>query len=237
MNKKQIATTLGVMCVLLTSGIIVQVNTINKNPISNNIRNSDNSLRDEVLKWKEKYDRAYAEFQESENKLEEVRQIASKDNNAFTETQQELKSINALLGLTELTGEGIVVTVADNDNASIKDENLANELVHNTDIIELVNELRNAEAEAISINGQRVLSTTYINCVGAVLTVDGEKINSPFVISAIGNRARLNSITRPGAYIQFMEEDGIIVKVEESAEVKIPKYNKVINAKYMSIKK
>lgn len=237
MNKKQIAVTLGAMCILLTSGIIVQVNTTNKNYISNNVRNSDNSLRDEVLKWKEKYDRTYAEFQESENKLEEVRQTATKDNNTFIEMEQELKSMNALLGLTELTGEGIVVTVADNDSANIKDENLINELVHNTDIIELVNELRNAEAEAISINGQRVISTTYIDCVGAVLTVNGEQINSPFVISAIGNRERLNSITRPGSYIQLMEEDGIIIKVEESPEVKIPKYNKVMNSKYMSIKK
>lgn len=237
MNKKQVAITLGVMCTLLTSGIIIQVNTINKNSISNNVRSSDNDLRDEVLRWKEKYDRTYAEFQESENKLEEVRQAATKDNNTFVEVEQQLKAMNALLGLTELTGEGIVITVADNDSASVKDDNLANELVHNTDIIEIVNELKNAEAEAISINGQRVVSTTSINCMGAVLTVNGEKINSPFVISAIGSRERLNSITRPGSYIGIMQEDGIIIKVEESPEVKIPKYNKVMNAKYMSIKK
>lgn len=237
MNKKQIAITLGTMCILLTSGITIQVNTIKKNSIPNDGRISDNGLRDEVLRWKEKYEREYAEFQESENKLEEVRQSATKNNNKYTEAEQELKSINALLGLTELTGEGIVITVADSDNTSVKDENLMNELVHNTDIIEIVNELRNAEAEAISINGQRVVSTTYINCVGAVLTINGEKVNSPFVISAIGNKERLNSITRPGSYIGIMQEDGILIKVEESPEVRIPKYNKVINAKYMSVKK
>lgn len=237
MNKKQIAITLGVMCILLTSGIIIQVNTTKKNYISNNIRNSDNDLRDEVLKWKEKYERTYADFQESENTLEQVRQDATKDNNNFIEVEQELKSINALLGLTDLTGEGIVVTVADNENASIKDEDLVDQLVHNTDLIEIVNELKNAEAEAISINGQRIVSTTDINCVGAVITVNGVNINSPFVISAIGNRARLNSITRPGSYIGIMQEDGIMIKVEESPKVTIPKYNQVINAKYMTTKK
>ena len=237
MNKKQIAITLGVMCILLTSGIIIQVNTTKKNYISNNIRNSDNDLRDEVLKWKEKYERTYADFQESENTLEQVRQDATKDNNNFIEVEQELKSINALLGLTDLTGEGIVVTVADNENASIKDEDLVDQLVHNTDLIEIVNELKNAEAEAISINGQRIVSTTDINCVGAVITVNGVNINSPFVISAIGNRARLNSITRPGSYLGIMQEDGIMIKVEESPKVTIPKYNQVINAKYMTTKK
>lgn len=238
MNKKQIAITLGVMCILLTSGIIIQINTIKKNSISNSIKTSNNDLRDEVLKWKEKYEKTYLELQESENKLEQVRQEASKDNNSFTEMEQELKSMNSLLGLTDLTGEGIIITVADNDNASIKDGDLLkDELVHNTDIIELVNELKNTGAEAISVNGQRVVSTTAIDCVGAVITVNGVKINSPFTISAIGNRERLNGITRPGSYIEFMEEDGIVIEVKKSSEVTIPKYNKVMNAKYMSIKK
>lgn len=237
MNKKQIAITMGIMCMILTTGIIVQINTIKKNSISNAIRTSNNDLRDEVLKWKEKYEIAYTELQESEKKLANIRQEATKDNNSFTEIEQELKAINSLLGLTDLTGEGIVITVADNDNASIKDEDLSSELVHNTDIIEIVNELKNAQAEAISINGQRVLSTTAINCVGAVITVNGEKLNSPFVISAIGNQERLNGITRPGSYIEIMQEDGILIKVEKSTEVKIPKYNKVLTAKYMSTKK
>lgn len=237
MNKKQIAITLGTMCILLTSGIVIQVNTTNKNTISNNVRTANSDLRDEVLRWKEKYEREYADFQESENQLEQLRQDATKNNNSYTEIEQELKSMNALLGLTELTGEGIVITVADNDNASIKDENLSRELVHNTDIIEIINELKNVEAEAISINGQRVMSTTDINCVGAVITVNGEKLNSPFVISAIGNIEMLNGITRPGSYIGIMEEDGVIIKVEQSTEVTIPKYSKVMNAKHMSIKK
>lgn len=237
MNKNKIAITLGVMCILLTSGIIIQVNTIKSNSISNTVRTSNNDLRDEVLKWKEKYEKVYAELQHSENDLARVRQEATKDNNTYTEMEQELKSVNALLGLTDLTGEGIVITVSDSDSASIHDENLSNALVHNTDLIELVNELKNANAEAISINGQRIISSTHINCVGTLITVNGEKINSPFVISAIGNKERLSGIIRPGSYIEIMEEDGIIVKVEKSSEVKIPKYNKVMNSKYMSTRK
>lgn len=237
MNKKQVAITLGVMCALLTSGIIIQINTIEHNSVSNITRTTNNDLRDEVLEWKEKYERTYSELQNVETKLEDIRLQATKDNNAYAELEQELKSVNALLGLTDLTGEGIVVTVADSDTANINDENLSSKLVHNTDIIELVNELKNSGAEAISVNGQRVMSTTDINCVGSVITINGEKINSPFVISAIGNKESLNGITRPGSYIGLMEEDGILVKVEKSTEVEIPKYNKVLSAKYMSIKK
>jgi len=237
MDKKQVAITLGAMCTLLTCGIIVQVNTIESNSVSNITRTTNNDLRDQVLRAKERYERTFSELQDAESKLEDIRQQATKDNNIYVEVEQELKTINNLLGLTELTGEGIVVTVADSDKENINDENLSSKIVHNTDIIELINELKNAGAEAISVNGQRIISTTSVNCVGSVITVNGEKINSPFVISAIGNKESLNSITRPGSYIGLMEEDGIQVKVEKSSKVTIPEYNKVLNAKYMSIKK
>ena len=124
MDKKQVAITLGIMCILLTSGIIVQVNTIEKNSISNITRTTNNDLRDEVLKWKEEYEKVYAELQSAESELEDIRQQATKNDNASVEDEQELKSVNTLLGLTELKGEGIVITVADNDMVSINDENL-----------------------------------------------------------------------------------------------------------------
>lgn len=238
MNKKKIAITLGAMCTLLTSGIIIQVNTIKNNSISTSsiTRTSNSQLKDEVLKWKEKYEKSYTELQESEKKLEKIRKQATKDNTKSTETEQELKRINALLGITELTGEGVVITVKDSETANVDDENLNNELVHNTDIIELVNELKNAGAEAIAVNGQRIMSTTYINCVGSVITINGEKINSPFIISAIGNSASLSGIARPGSYITFMKEDGISVKIEKLSSITIPKYKNVINSKNMKIK-
>ena len=74
MNKKQIAITLGVMCVLLTSGIIIQINTIKKNSISNSIKTSNNDLRDEVLKWKEKYEKTYYRTIRSERRHRRFRQ-------------------------------------------------------------------------------------------------------------------------------------------------------------------
>ena len=238
MNKKGIAITLGVMCALLTSGIIIQVNTINNSSITSSTsrRTANSELKDEVVKWKERYERSYYELQETEQELEKIRELATKDNNESTQTEQKLKNTNTLLGLTELTGEGIVITVEDSATATINDENLSNELVHNTDIIELVNELKNTGAEAIAVNGQRIISTSYINCVGSVITVNGEKVNTPFVISAIGNRASLSGITRPGSYIELMQEDGISVKIEKLSSVVIPKYKKILTSKYMTIK-
>ena len=62
MNKSKIALTLGIVCFILTIGICVQINTITKSNVSVSQTLSKDSLRDEVLKWKEKYDIKLAEL-------------------------------------------------------------------------------------------------------------------------------------------------------------------------------
>lgn len=237
MERKKTAITLGVMCAMLTGGIIIQVKTINKTPVSSSIRTTNSELKDEVMKWKENYEKAYEELQNEEKKLEKVRQEAVKDNTQYKDTEEKLKQTNMFLGLTELKGEGVVITVEDNANANKNDEDIELEVQHNTDIIELVNELKNAGAEAIAVNGQRIMANTYINCGGTVINVDGKKSSSPTIISAIGNKASLSAIERPGAYIEYMEEYGLTVTIEKVNSVTIPKYNGVLSTKYMEPKK
>lgn len=69
-------------------------------------------------------------------------------------------------------------------------------MVHDEDLRRIINEMKNSGAEAISINDQRIVATTAIVCSGAVATVNGVKLNSPFEIKAIGNKASLSAITR-----------------------------------------
>ena len=57
MNRKQIAMALGIVCLILTMAIVVQINTIKGTNSTVSVEYSKNNLRDEVLKWKEKYDR------------------------------------------------------------------------------------------------------------------------------------------------------------------------------------
>ena len=66
MKKKQIAITLGIMCFILAIGIAVQIRTTGNNNSTVAQSLTDDSLRDEVLRWKERYDNAYAELTESE---------------------------------------------------------------------------------------------------------------------------------------------------------------------------
>lgn len=237
MNKKQIAITLGIMCLILTMGIIIQIRTIKSTNKVVSQSFTSNNLRDQVLKWKEKYDNLYEELQEAQGTLEETRNEASKNTEGSEEKEEALKKNNILIGLTDVTGEGVTITLKDNTSISsgslsITDD-VSNYLVHNSDLISVVNELKNAGAEAISINDQRIVINTAINCAGNVITVNDQKISSPFVIKAIGNSSYMYSaLTRPGGIIESFNSY-LITSVKESNNITIKKYTGVISSKYM----
>ncbi len=234
----KVALTLGVLCCILTIAICIQLKTIDDSNSTVSQTLTGNELRDQVLKWKEKYDKASKDLDKSEEKLEETRlQATQNDENALYK-ENEIKKDNILLGLTDVTGSGIVITLKDNDTVKRSNisplDNIELYLVHAGDLVEVVNALRNAGAEAISINGQRITNFTSIYCAGNVVVINGEKISSPVEIKAIGSPELLyGSITIPGGYIELMEETGVIVEVEKSDNISIGKYERVLNAQYM----
>lgn len=236
MNKKQIGITLGIMCFVLTFAIVVQIKTMNSANSTASRSLSDNALRDSILKWKEKYDNASEELKKADKRLEEVRKSATQNDTTSAAKQDALKRNNTLLGLTNVKGNGIVIELADgkSDNSILGIGDSSDKLIHNNDLWSLVNELRNADAEAIEINGQRIVATTAITCEGNVIKVNGEKIGTPFVIKAIGSQGLLyGSLVRSGSYLDIMKERGIIIKIEQVDNLTINKYNGTMNFKYI----
>lgn len=156
MKKKQIAITLGVMCFALTLAISMQLRTVQNSNTTVSQSLKENGLRDEVLKWKEKYDNAYQELIQSEKSLEDIRKQATQDDTTSQAKQQEITQNNMLLGMVEVTGPGVEITLTENqaglttDGREILDLNLL--VVHNDDLKQVMNALNNAGAEAISIN-------------------------------------------------------------------------------------
>ena len=229
MTKKKIAITLGVMCMVLTSAILVQIRTIEST--SSTVRQTfkENSLRDAVLKWKEKYDNKYKELEQAELQLEKERQRSTSSDSSSLKKQEELKKINAYLGLSKVEGQGLIITLKDNVTSKI---GTADDVVHDSDLREIVNELKNAGAEAISINEQRITPNTAITCIGTVVLVNDEKVGAPFVIKVIGNQERLwGAMTRPGGYVEALKSWGITVDIKKTDNILIEKYNGVLTNK------
>lgn len=234
MNKKSISLVLGIMCLILTYGIAVQVKTVSGTGTAVATTASENQLRDTVLKAKEKYDNLYEELERMETQLEIERTNSTQNNTELSKLENTIKEGNKVLGLSEVTGYGIIVTVDDNKNVTLKNIIDPNWLVHDLDLIHIVNELKSVGAEAISINGQRIITTSAIECDGNVVMVNGEKISAPFEIKAIGLPESLMSITMYGSYVYNLENERLDISIEKSDKEKItiPKYTGVIKTEY-----
>lgn len=231
MDKKQVAITLGIMCFILTFGIMLQLNTIKEAVSTVGQTGKENGLRDDVLKWKEKYDIAYDGLQKAERELEKERKLSTSTDESSLEKQKELKKLNTYLGLTDVKGEGVIITLQDNTSSIL---GTAEDLVHDEDLRLLINEIKNHNPEAISINGQRVVQTTAINCAGALTQINNEPVGSPFIIKVIGDQNTLyNNLLRPGSVLDYLKDAGLIVKIDKSDTVHIERYKGVLTDKYI----
>lgn len=238
MNKKKISLILGLMCVLLSYGIANQIKTIKGTGSTISTNANENELRDAVLKSKEKYDNLYQKLEEAENELEEERTNATQNNTELTDLENKIKDGNKLSGLSEVTGNGLIITINDNQDIALNtwfaDPNLL--VVHDIDLISVVNELKNAGAEAISINEQRLVTTSAIECDGNIIKINGEKIGAPFTIKAIGLPEVLINVDRFGGYIDNLREMRYLkVSIEKYTDKKtitIPKYTGIMKFQY-----
>ena len=224
---------LGIMCFALTLGIFVQMKTVKNTNMAVSQNYEENELRAEVLKYKEKYDNKFKELEKAEKELEEQRRISTENNDELAKKEEEIKAGNKIIGLDEVTGPGITITLSDSklDINSVLDPNSL--IVHDGDILSVINELKNAGAEAISINDQRMVPTTGIICGGNIIDINKEKVGAPFEIKAIGLPEQLAGLNRPGGYLNKLKEEySIGVELKKSNSITIPKYTGVLTYKY-----
>lgn len=219
---------------LLTYGISMQIKTVNNNGTTVNLTAEQSRLKSEILKINERYNNLTEEIEILEKELEKERENSTKNNSTLTNLEESVKQKNALLGLTEVTGTGVKIvlndgTVSPTNNFLVNASDL---LVHDGDLIQVVNELLNSDAEAISINGQRIVGTTAIECDGNIIKINGFKIGAPFEILAIGYPEYLAGIGRVGGYLERLESRGIIVSLTKQNEVIVPKYTGTIKFNY-----
>ena len=219
---------------LLTYGISMQIKTVNNNGTTVNLTAEQSRLKSEILKINERYNNLTEEIEILERELEKERENSTKNNSTLANLEESVKQKNALLGLTEVTGTGVKIVL--NDGTVVPTNNFlvnaSDLLVHDGDLIQVVNELFNSDAEAISINGQRIVGTTAIECDGNIIKINGFKIGAPFEILAIGYPEYLAGIGRMGGYLERLESRGVIVSLTKLNEVKVPKYTGTIKFNY-----
>jgi len=162
---------------------------------------------------------------------------APSDTERLKVISKDLLNAQAFAGLTDVKGPGIVVTLSDSKkpfaNMSAGFSNMPPgfappNIIHDTDIDAVLNELKASGAEAISVNGQRIAAVSPVRCVGPTVLVNFTPTASPFVIKAIGDPKTLKAgVELPGGIvtqIRSYDPNMFIVQVSKQPIV-VPAYS------------
>lgn len=232
-DKKTIGVVLGLMCVALTAGIFIQIRTVENSNYAVSQNYQENNLRSEVLKYKEKYDNRYNDLERVQQELENERKKSTQNDSELEKKEEQIKVANKIIGISEVNGPGVTINLTDSKKDATNVLDPSSLLVHDADVLAIINELKNAGAEAICINDQRIVPTSGIICGGNIIQINGEKVGAPFVIKAIGLPEQLmGALTRQNGYIDILKKASVEVDLKKTNSINIPKYSGVLTYKY-----
>lgn len=165
-----------------------------------------------------------------EDKIYEYKYLGQSVESTVDKLGDELNKVEFNAGLDAVKGPGVSIYLSDSkykesdtSKREISDEAL---LVHDGDLRDLVWELRNAGAEAISVNGERVVSSTEFSCNGPVIYINGSKYTPPYIINAIGDTESLAyALNKEFSVYNGFIERSLNVRFSNEKNIVIPKYS------------
>jgi len=151
----------------------------------------------------------------------------------IADLQQELKKSNMAAGLIPVTGPGIIVTLNDSPRTLQPGGDPNALLVHDIDILNIVNEMKASGAEAISVNEERITAMSEIRCAGTTILVNMNKIAPPFVIKATGDPQLLESgLSIRGGKLEELKFFGLQTQLVRSDMIEIPAFKGALEFKF-----
>jgi len=166
------------------------------------------------------------EVQRLRNENTRLQNAVANQSNQGKVLNQSLQEAKLFAALTEVEGPGIVITLRDANKSTAPGISSLEKIIHDIDVLKVVNELWASGAEAVSVNGHRATGSTSYRCSGPVIHVDGEPIASPIVIRAIGESKTLyGALNIPGGVLdEIRQTDPSMVEIEMVANQRLPAY-------------
>lgn len=228
-GKNIMTITIGLICFILTCVIFIQFKTVEQTNITEIENLRETELREKIATWREKYEEINLKYEETVKKLNEYKEKRALNQEASELLDKELLQAKTIAGLTNVKGNGIIVTLTDNEDSQ------EGRVVEANDLNTLISELKNAGAEAISVNDERITNMVDIFQVDpSTIVIDGKKkwIASPYVVKAIGDPKYLESAltTKKIGFVDQHPE--IKIDISRQNNIKILKYNDNIEINY-----
>lgn len=182
----------------------------------------EEKYREDLIEQQERNKELTDELFDKQKNIQEFEQEFSNKEENHAVLVEKAKDLRLLLGAIPAKGTGIRVTMEDADyDPSVQNPN--DYIVHESHVLRVINELKIAGAQGMTINGQRVNSNSYIKCTGPVIMIDGRTFPAPFTIEAIGDPKVLSpALHLKGGVIDGLLRDNIVVTTEEVKEINLP---------------
>lgn len=217
---KQGQAAIALVCVVLGFALAVQFRT------TQDIRSSIPFQRIEDLSQ-----RLNQTEKERDSLIKQVNELRKSSLSEASSKEAELLKMGS--GVVPVEGKGVIVVIDDSKRLTKPGENPNLYLIHDDDILKVINELWAAGAEAISINEQRLIATSEIRCAGPTLSVNNTRYSPPYEIRAIGDSQTLeNALKMRGGVIETLQFWGIQVTVKTQDLVQVPAYKGTFRFEY-----
>ena len=141
----------------------------------------------------------------------------------------ELSRLRMLAGLESVEGNGLAVTLADNPRPPENALEINNYIIHDYDVRAILNALWAGGAGAVAINGERLVQSSAVRCVGTTILVNSTRLGAPFVVSAIGDPDSLRRSLETDRDASMLLDDyarafGLKIDVEQVDSLILPSY-------------
>jgi len=215
-NKKLTNIAITIVCVLLGIMIAWQYKSVNYYQSISIVQNKRmDELKEEVIRLQNQKTELQEKLRELENENKLYESEKAGENLAINAIRKELQDVKLFGGLVDVKGKGIIITLENNDFVQVQD----------IDILNIVNELRAAGAQAISVNNERIVAMSEIRTAGRYIMINGNQQISPYVIKAIYDPEKLErALLLMGGVVESLEELQIKVDIKKSDEVIIPRF-------------
>ena len=214
--------TIGIICILLTSVMFLQFKSVQVIEESGVGQKRETELRTEYSTLKDKSSEMKQQLEEIQNTTKEYTDQSSDVQATMDLLKSDVDKARCDLGYTDVKGPGIILTIADGKNAANDKE----QVITYNDLIMAINELKYAEAEAISLNDERVVNNSFVANISEYMVMNDNRISGPYTIKVIGDSKNLESVINiKGGIKDYLESYNKQISYTVENEVYINKYN------------
>ncbi len=164
-----------------------------------------------------------------QEQYEKIEQTVIGDDAYLEDIKAMIDKERSIAGMTDLEGKGLIIHLNPSEMALNEKSQIQSAVL----LLTLNNELNSAGAEAISINGERIINRTEVRQVGSYVQINGKKYNYPFEVRVIGDPDTLyNAITMPSGVVDLLKVNTFKVRIEKSDAVQIDGYKGSVEVEY-----